>query len=131
MTIRNADLHHNVDYTPYEGMTVTGWPTTVLSRGEIICADGELRASAGRGQFLECGAPEPVERRRRARRRNGHGSRLGGQARAGARRQPRHRLRHRQARWPKKAPTSPSPARDPARLRSAASELKATRQGQR
>jgi dihydropyrimidinase len=60
VTIRNADLHHNVDYTPYEGRTITGWPTTVLSRGDIICADGELRAEAGRGKFLECGAPEPV-----------------------------------------------------------------------
>ena len=33
VTIRNANLHHNVDYTPFEGMTVTGWPVTVLSRG--------------------------------------------------------------------------------------------------
>jgi dihydropyrimidinase len=60
VTIRNADLHHNVDYTPYEGRTVTGWPVTVLSRGEIVCADGELHAQPGRGRFLECGAPEPV-----------------------------------------------------------------------
>ena len=26
VTIPNEDLHHNVDYTPYEGMEVTGWP---------------------------------------------------------------------------------------------------------
>jgi dihydropyrimidinase len=60
VTIRNADLHHNVDYTPYEGRTVTGWPTTVLSRGEIVCSDGMLRARPGHGQFLECGPPEPI-----------------------------------------------------------------------
>jgi dihydropyrimidinase len=60
VTIRNSALHHNVDYTPYEGMTLTGWPTTVLSRGEIVCADGELRAQPGRGAFLECGMPDPV-----------------------------------------------------------------------
>jgi len=62
VTIRNADLHHNVDYTPFEGMTLTGWPTTVLSRGEIICQDGVLYGTKGRGRFLECGTPEPVKR---------------------------------------------------------------------
>jgi len=60
VTIRNADLHHNVDYTPYEGRTVTGWPTTVLSRGQIVCSEGTLYGRPGHGQFLECGAPEPV-----------------------------------------------------------------------
>lgn len=51
--LRNQDLHHNVDYTPYEGRTITGWPETVLSRGEVIVADGALRAAPGRGRFLE------------------------------------------------------------------------------
>jgi dihydropyrimidinase len=62
VTIRNADLHHNVDYTPFEGMRVTGWPTIVLSRGEIVCQDGVLHGTKGRGVFLECGTPEPVRR---------------------------------------------------------------------
>ena len=60
VTVRNADLHHNVDYTPYEGRTVTGWPTTVLARGKIVCSDGTLHGRPGHGQFLECGTPEPV-----------------------------------------------------------------------
>jgi dihydropyrimidinase len=60
VVIRNADLHHNVDYTPFEGMTVQGWPITVLSRGEVICDGGVLHGTKGRGQFLECGPPEPV-----------------------------------------------------------------------
>ena len=60
MTIRNANLHHNVDYTPFEGMTVTGWPVTVLSRGEIICDGDGLYGEKGRGRFLECGVPGPV-----------------------------------------------------------------------
>ena len=50
--IRAADLHDAMDYTPYEGMTVTGWPDVVVSRGEIVCTNGELTASPGRGQFL-------------------------------------------------------------------------------
>jgi dihydropyrimidinase len=48
----NAMLHHKVDYTPYAGMEITGWPTHVWLRGELICADGELRSHPGRGRFL-------------------------------------------------------------------------------
>jgi len=58
VTIRNELLHHNVDYTPYEGMTVTGWPVTTLVRGEVVWQDAELKGRAGHGQFLPCGQPE-------------------------------------------------------------------------
>jgi dihydropyrimidinase len=53
VTIRNENLHHNVDYTPFEGLEVQGWPETVLSRGEIIVEAGRLMAEPGRGRFLE------------------------------------------------------------------------------
>lgn len=57
--IANQNLHHAVDYTPYEGIEVTGWPMTTFSRGEMIVRDGEyLEPSAGRGRFLEAGQPE-------------------------------------------------------------------------
>ncbi len=58
VTIRNEALHHAVDYTPYEGMRVRGWPETVLSRGETVVADYQLIAEPGRGHFLACGRPE-------------------------------------------------------------------------
>ena len=45
-------LHHNVDYTPYEGMKLRAWPATVISRGDVIVEDGECNAPAGRGEFL-------------------------------------------------------------------------------
>ena len=61
VTITNDMLHHNVDYTPFEGMTVQGWPVTVLSRGRVICEDGELLSGTGHGQFLECGTPGPTQ----------------------------------------------------------------------
>ncbi len=32
-TVSVEMLHENMDYTPYEGMTLTGWPATVISRG--------------------------------------------------------------------------------------------------
>ena len=37
---------------------MTGWPVTVLSRGEVIVDNGKLSAARGRGKFL---AREPSE----------------------------------------------------------------------
>ena len=61
VTITNAMLHHNVDYTPYEGHQVTGWPEIVLSRGEVVIRGGECVGEAGRGAFLECGTPDTLQ----------------------------------------------------------------------
>lgn len=61
VVITNDILHHNVDYTPFEGMTVQGWPITVLSRGKVICDNGELLSGTDHGTFLECGTPEPAK----------------------------------------------------------------------
>lgn len=51
--IKAADLHDNMDYSPYEGMIATGWPTTVISRGRIVVEDGELKVERGSGQYLK------------------------------------------------------------------------------
>src|SRR5687767_6410143 len=53
-------MKDNVGYTPYEGMTVTGWPTVVLQRGRVIVQDGQLRAERGAGKFIARGVPQPV-----------------------------------------------------------------------
>jgi dihydropyrimidinase len=63
-TIANSRLHHAVDFTPYEGMAVKGAPVLVLSRGEVVCREGELVAAPGRGAFLPCDHPEPAKRLR-------------------------------------------------------------------
>ncbi|CAO3437099.1 dihydropyrimidinase [Azospirillum endophyticum] len=60
VTVTNAMLHHNVDYTPYEGMEVTGWPVATISRGTVVCRDGALLVGPGRGAFLPCGLPAPA-----------------------------------------------------------------------
>ena len=60
VTITNGILHHNVDYTPYEGMKVRGWPITVLSRGEVVVSDGDCVAEPGRGEFVKCDCPTPA-----------------------------------------------------------------------
>ena len=54
--LRNEDLHHNVDYTPYEGRVVKGWPGITLVGGEVVW-DGQFHARAGKGRFLKCGKP--------------------------------------------------------------------------
>jgi dihydropyrimidinase len=40
--VRAADLHMETDYSPYEGMDITGWPTTVLLRGQVVVDEGVL-----------------------------------------------------------------------------------------
>jgi dihydropyrimidinase len=50
--ISNDFLHHDVDYTPYEGMKIRGWPDTVISRGEIVFSNNQLTAEEGRGRFI-------------------------------------------------------------------------------
>lgn len=54
--LRNEDLHHNVDYTPYEGRVLKGWPGITLVGGEVVW-DGQFHARAGKGRFLKCGKP--------------------------------------------------------------------------
>jgi len=51
-TISPATLHETAGWTPYDGLTVRGWPRITISRGEVLCADGEWRGQAGRGQFV-------------------------------------------------------------------------------
>jgi dihydropyrimidinase len=51
--IRQADLHHTSDFTPYEGMDVPGSVRTVFARGRPVIRDGALVASRGSGRFVE------------------------------------------------------------------------------
>ncbi|MEJ8823717.1 dihydropyrimidinase [Variovorax humicola] len=55
--IRNADLHHAVDYTPYEGIEVKAWPATTIARGEVVWDGQAFHPRAGRGEFLKRGRP--------------------------------------------------------------------------
>jgi len=57
VVITNDLLHHNCDYTPYEGIRVRGWPAVVFSRAEVVVEEGKLLAEPGRGQFLRCNPP--------------------------------------------------------------------------
>jgi dihydropyrimidinase len=52
VTIRQEILHHGCDYTPYEGLEVTGWPVTTLVRGETVVRDGALVGSRTAGRHI-------------------------------------------------------------------------------
>jgi dihydropyrimidinase len=45
-------LHENVDYTPYEGFELTGWPVKVYSHGQLIIENGEFVGAVPRGQYI-------------------------------------------------------------------------------
>lgn len=45
-------LHEAADWTPYEGVQVTGWPRTVLLRGKVIVRDEVYTGSAADGRFI-------------------------------------------------------------------------------
>lgn len=51
-TIRQASLHHEVDYTLYEGREVRGLPLTVIRRGEVIVENRRFVGGEGGGQFI-------------------------------------------------------------------------------
>lgn len=55
VTITNALMQHAIDYTPYEGLEVTGWPVATLRRGQVVMRDGVVRAEPGSGRFLPRG----------------------------------------------------------------------------
>ena len=45
-------LHHNADYSPYDGRKVKGKAETVLSRGRVIIENDEFVGQVGAGKFL-------------------------------------------------------------------------------
>ncbi|MGF6876054.1 dihydropyrimidinase [Paraburkholderia sp. MM5477-R1] len=63
--IKNENLHHNVDYTPYEGIQLSAWPALTMARGEVVWDGQKPCGESGRGQFLPCARPDPAKPRRR------------------------------------------------------------------
>jgi dihydropyrimidinase len=52
VTITQALMHHGTDYTPYEGMKVTGWPVATMVRGKFVVRDGKLVGTKGSGRYI-------------------------------------------------------------------------------
>ena len=52
--ILSAETHHmNVDFCPYEGLEIFGYPITTILRGEIIVDNGKFLGKKGFGKFIE------------------------------------------------------------------------------
>jgi dihydropyrimidinase len=53
VTIHHEILHSAMDYSPYAGMRLSGFPAWTISRGEIIVENGEPQAARGRGRLVK------------------------------------------------------------------------------
>jgi len=53
-----GEMHDAMDYNPYEGREVRGWPVAVLCRGRRVVDGGELLARPGDGRFV---ARKPID----------------------------------------------------------------------
>ncbi|MFT4784354.1 MAG: dihydropyrimidinase, partial [Paracoccaceae bacterium] len=49
--LRQEILHHGADYTPFEGINVTGWPVRTILRGMTLVEDGALKQPKGVGNY--------------------------------------------------------------------------------
>ena len=54
-TIRQSDLHHGSDYTPFEGIEVRGWPIQTWLRGQKIYEKNEFLKQNNLGQYISRG----------------------------------------------------------------------------
>lgn len=52
VTLSDELVQSRAGYTPFAGRTVTGWPVTVLRRGDVIVADGVCSAEPGTGRLV-------------------------------------------------------------------------------
>ena len=51
-TLTHAVIQDGSDYTPYEGMKVTGWPVLTMVRGQVVARDGTLIGAKGHGRHV-------------------------------------------------------------------------------
>ncbi|CAN8099914.1 unnamed protein product [Discula destructiva] len=53
--LTNAMLHHDVDYSPYEGRTIVNWPRYTILRGKVVWDrdNGGILGTKGEGRFIK------------------------------------------------------------------------------
>jgi dihydropyrimidinase len=56
-------LHSPIDYSTFQGINVTGFPVTTISRGCVMVADGDFVGPAAHGRFVERRYPSCYTRR--------------------------------------------------------------------
>ncbi len=52
VVISHEMLHERVDYTPYEGFKLQGYPVMTILRGKPLVSDGKYIGGAAKGKFL-------------------------------------------------------------------------------
>lgn len=52
MTLSHALIQDGCDYTPYEGMAITGWPVRTMVRGQTVVQDHQLLGGKSHGTYL-------------------------------------------------------------------------------
>ena len=60
--LTNDLLQHGSDYTPYEGLEVTGWPVRLLIRGKTVTEGGRVVGSRNHGRYLPRGRSSLAKR---------------------------------------------------------------------
>ena len=58
VTISQSLMHGGSDYTPYEGIDVTGWPVSTMVRGQFVVRDGKLVGKENAGAYVTRGKSE-------------------------------------------------------------------------
>lgn len=51
--ISYKNLHMNLDFSPFEGWKVQGWPVATISKGKVLCKDGKFFGKEGMGEFIK------------------------------------------------------------------------------
>ena len=58
-------LHMGTDYSPFDGIKLAGWPSTVIAAGRVVLEDGKFIDPGPTGRFLKClGVREMADRLR-------------------------------------------------------------------
>ncbi len=53
VTLTQDTLHQNVDYTPYEGMKVKGYPVKTIVAGTVVVDNGQFVGKKGTGKYIK------------------------------------------------------------------------------
>jgi dihydropyrimidinase len=55
VTFSKDSLHSPIDFSTYEGISVTGFPVVTVGRGEVLVDGGQFVGRPARGRFVERG----------------------------------------------------------------------------
>jgi allantoinase len=50
--VKAVNLHQKVNWTPYEGRMLKGWPVLTMRRGQVLFQDNEVLSKPGTAEFL-------------------------------------------------------------------------------